>query len=531
MYMLGRGGRQRTVNIWPGFVDALATLLLVIIFVLMVFIIAQYFLSTALSGRDEALGRLQQQIAELADLLALERSANQELRVNVTQLSTELQSSLEQKESLSSQLALLSAERDDLNRRLAERSEESELLIDRLARLEAERDSLNSNLEAAERAAAELESNLQAARSESADLTKELESSKAITARLARELEDAFKVIDADKEKIEAQLAELAVLKALRDELQAKLDQAVADREGLAEELKQAYESIEADQETIQAQLSELAILRDLRDQLRAEVAALDERLLRAAEALEESRSETEAQEARAADLATRLAGTRDELSEQRQISSEATAQVALLNRQLAALRRQLARISEALDIAQSLNREQEVQIADLGRRLNAALATKVQELARYRSEFFGRLREVLGEREDVRIVGDRFVFQSEVLFESGEAELEPDGRRQMAQLADTLTQIAKEIPSEVDWVLQVNGHTDRRPINTPRFASNWELSTARAISVVKFLIGQGIPADRLSAAGFAHYQPLDRGNDEFAWRRNRRIELKLTSR
>src|SRR3546814_2610225 len=166
-----------------------------------------------------------------------------------------------------------------------------------------------------------------------------------------------------------------------------------------------------------------------------------------------------------------------------------------------------------------------------LGKRLNVALASKVQELARYRSEFFGRLREILGSREDIRIVGDRFVFQSEILFASGSATIEQDGRPQLARLAGTLKEIAADIPDDIDWVLRVDGHTDRRPIDTLAFPSNWELSTARAVSVVKFLIEQGIPPARLVAAGFGEFQPLDTGNDEIAYRRNRRIEFKLTER
>jgi chemotaxis protein MotB len=204
---------------------------------------------------------------------------------------------------------------------------------------------------------------------------------------------------------------------------------------------------------------------------------------------------------------------------------------VALLNRQIAALREQLASLSVALDVMEAENEEKEVQIADLGRRLNAALATKVQELARFRSDFFGRLRELLGDRQDIRVVGDRFVFQSEVLFASGSAELEPEGRKQLSQLASALAEIAATIPEDIDWVLRVDGHTDRRPISTPEFPSNWELSTARAISVVKFLIIRGIGPNRLAATGFGQFQPLDTGSDEIAFRRNRRIELKLTQR
>ena len=226
-----------------------------------------------------------------------------------------------------------------------------------------------------------------------------------------------------------------------------------------------------------------------------------------------------------------KLAKTESDVDEQKELTDTAQTQLRLLNRQIMALRRQLATLATALEAAESANKEQEVQISDLGRRLNVALASKVQELARYRSEFFGRLREVLGNRQDVRIVGDRFVFQSEVLFETGSAELGEPGQRQLAQLARTLSEIAPRIPKNLPWVLQVDGHTDRVPIHTPEFPSNWELSTARAISVVRFLMDQGIAAEHLAATGFGEYQPLDPGLSADALRRNRRIELKLTQR
>ena len=419
MFALERRGRQRSVNIWPGFVDALATLLLVVIFVLMVFMIAQYFLSTALSGRDAALERLQRQVAELGELLALERAESFRLQSDFNEVSDELNTSLNARETLSSQVSSLTEERDQLRNQLTALTETQD------------------------------------------DLASRLEDAVSSSAKVSGELEDAYKTIEADKEKIEAQLAELAILKSLRDDLQAQL---AASKDDLA--------SAEEENERLAGQLS--------------------------------------AQEA---------------LTEEAQVAAE------LLNRQILALRQQLAQLSEALDVTEAKNKEQEVQIADLGRRLNVALATKVQELARYRSEFFGRLRQVLGERPDIQVVGDRFVFQSEILFETGSAALGSGGRVQMARLANTLNQISREIPDEIDWVLRVDGHTDRRPISTAEFPSNWELSTARAISVVRFLIDEGVPARRLAATGFGEFQPIDNGRDEVAFRRNRRIELKFTQR
>ncbi len=395
---VSRGAARRSLNVWPGWVDALSTLVMVIIFVLLVFVIAQTYLSAALSGREEALQRLNRQIAELADLLALERQANTDLRANIGEISAELQASIKARDELSERLTVIIGERDALAASLAE-----------------------SNARAQQ-------------------TSEELQ-------RRAKELEEAYKVIDADRAKVQALLSDIAILESLRDELTAK------------------------------------------------------------------------------------LATAEESATTEKELSSEAQRQVALLNRQLLALREQLSQLSELLDIAETKAKEQEVQIADLGRRLNLALASKVEELARYRSEFFGRLREVLGERPDIRVVGDRFVFQSEVLFHSGSAVLEPEGQAQLADLADTLLDIAKEIPPEIDWVLRVDGHTDRNPIATAEFPSNWELSAKRAINVVRFLEARGVPADRLAAAGFAEFRPLEEGDSPEIYRRNRRIELKLDQR
>src|SRR5438876_11990666 len=220
------------------------------------------------------------------------------------------------------------------------------------------------------------------------------------------------------------------------------------------------------------------------------------------------------------------------QLDAERRLSARALAQVEVLNQQISALRRQLAALEEALDASERRDKESQNRIADLGQRLNVALAQRVQELSRYRSEFFGRLRAILGNRPDIRIVGDRFVFQSEVFFDTGQALLLPEGRAELDQLATALIDLDKKIPTEIAWVLRVDGHTDVRPMtNSPVFKSNWELSSARAISVVQYLISLGVPAQRLVAAGFAEFQPLDTAPTEEAYKRNRRIELKLTER
>lgn len=252
---------------------------------------------------------------------------------------------------------------------------------------------------------------------------------------------------------------------------------------------------------------------------------------------------DTESERSRLQDLLARGAGANDladeqigalskSLDEERQLSQRALSQVELLNQQIAALRRQIGALEDALEVSESKDRESQTKIADLGRRLNVALAQRVQELNRYRSDFFGRLREILSDRENIRIVGDRFVFQSEVLFSSGSADLNPEGEGEMAKLATAITDLAREIPDDINWVLRVDGHTDNVPLSgTGRYADNWELSSGRATSVVKFLIDQGVPANRLVAAGFGEFQPIEEGNSVEARATNRRIELKLTER
>ena len=421
--MLAQARRVRSpLNIWPGFVDALATLLMVIIFLLMIFVVAQFYLNDALTGRDKALLKLNKQVSELAELLSLERRASRNLRNNVAQISAELQSSLVERDNLSSELNSLLGVRDSLVSTQAE-----------LAKIQNEGKRL-----ANERSA----------------LTGELEETY-------KRLESANKTIKFDKETIEVQLAKLAILE------------------------------------------QDIIALQALRNELSKRISV----------AYRELKSKSKS------------------LSEEQKLSQAAKAQVALLNRQLGALRIQVATLNEALEASKIKDKEAHIKIANLGARLNAALASKVQELASYRSEFFGRLRKALGNRQDIQIVGDRFIFQSEVLFASGSEILAQAGKLQITKLGKTLKEITATIPSDIDWILRVDGHTDRVPIKTKRFPSNWELSSARAISVVKFLMTQGIPANRFAAAGFGEFQPLDARDDEFAYRRNRRIELKLDQR
>ncbi len=228
---------------------------------------------------------------------------------------------------------------------------------------------------------------------------------------------------------------------------------------------------------------------------------------------------------------AGQISGLATELDQQKAISNEALAKVDILNQQLAQLRRQIAALNEALDASEKKTTESDKTIKDLGQRLNAALARQVQELQRYRSDFFGRLRDLLKDRKDIRVVGDRFVFESEVLFASGAASLTPEGLAALDPIADAIADLGRQIPKEIDWVVQIDGHTDIRPIASAQFPSNWELSTARAASVVKHMIARGVPPERLVAAGYGEFQPIEQGSDELSLQKNRRIELKLTSR
>lgn len=390
--------RRRNIEAWPGYVDVLSTLLMVIVFVLMIFVVAQLYLSQALTGKDQTLARLSQQLNELSEMLSMERGNSQQLKVQLSQLSSALTKSTQERDALQNRLTVIIGERDNLKAQLGD------------------------------------------AQSKIADAQSKIAASQ----EKQKQLEDAYKTIEADQTKITALLSDIAALESLRDDLQKKL--------------------LTADENA-------------------------------------------------------------------KQISSQSEAQVALLNQQILAMRDQLAQLALALDASEKKSKEQQVQIADLGSKLNSALASKVEELARYRSEFFGRLREALGDRQDIRIVGDRFVFQSEVLFASGSAEIGDAGRDQLDTLATTLILITKEIPEDINWVLRVDGHTDKRPITSGLYPSNWELSTARAIAVVKYLASKGIPENKLAAAGFAEFSPLDPGDNEDAYTKNRRIEFKLDQR
>jgi chemotaxis protein MotB len=280
------------------------------------------------------------------------------------------------------------------------------------------------------------------------------------------------------------------------------------------------------------SQLTELlALEKSKKESVEDSLAALQATLLdkdkdnqRLTGLLGEAGGKTQGAEDRASALGTQL-------DQQKEITNDALAKVEMLNQQLAALRLQIASLQEALEASEAKDKDSQAKIADLGQRLNVALAKKVQELARYRSDFFGKLKEALGDRPDFQIVGDRFVFPTDVLFDTGSAELKPEALPQLDKLASALTEVGEKIPSDIAWVMRVDGHTDIKPIASFQFPSNWELSSARAISVVRYLMQQGVAPSHLVAAGFGEYQPLDPATSDAALRKNRRIELKLTER
>ncbi|MEE4237881.1 MAG: peptidoglycan -binding protein [Anderseniella sp.] len=280
------------------------------------------------------------------------------------------------------------------------------------------------------------------------------------------------------------------------------------------------------------AELTELlALEKSSNAELETTLAALTDDLKSARDQTSELQGIVDTFTAQGSQAGSQISSLQGKLDAEQKISADALARIELLNQQIAALRRQIGVLNDALDAAERQDQDSRSQIADLGRRLNVALAQRVQELNKFRSEFFGRLRRILADREDIRVVGDRFVFQSEVLFGKGEAALSPTGQQEIAKLALAMQQLVTEIPEDLNWVLQVDGHTDDDPINTPQFPSNWVLSSARAIAVVEALAAAGIPEKHLVAAGFGEFQPLDPGTSEEAKTRNRRIELKLTTR
>ena len=424
--MLSRARRTASpITAWPGYVDVLSALLMVVIFVLMIFVVAQFLLSEVLYGQKNELARLHIQVSELAEMLGLEKEKSTRLTAQVSRLSDTIIALSEDKEVLMSQVADYSA-----------KSEQDQARIKQQMLTIA---SLNEDITALRQV----------------------------------------------REKLEQEVGDLAAAIAARDR--------------------------------------DVSVLRDRSKRLAARLADKTETTLLAQEKIEE-------QDIRIQALSAVLASQKQAIEKEQQLSASARAEVALLSDQISRLRDQLDVIKTALAQAKAAGEEKDEKIADLGKQLNIALARKVHELTQYRSEFFGRLKQILGDNPAIVIRGDRFVFQAELLFASGSATLGDAGKAHLAALAETLTLVAKKIPDDINWILRIDGHSDKVPINNAFFASNWELSTARAVSVVRFLSSRGIPEKRMAAAGFSKYHPIDPADTTEAYRKNRRIEIKLTN-
>jgi len=371
-------------------------------------------------------------------------------------------------------------------------------------------------------------------------------------AALHRQVSELAELLGLEKEQGEAMAQKVAQQSLVIDTL-------TSEKGELTARLTELSSQSEQDQAQIRKQLLMMASLQEDIDQLRQVRADLEKRVAMLVASLGDKETEagelrdrTKALEARLADeqertllaqkeldqrevriqaLAALVGEQKQALEQEKRLSADARAEVALLNQQIKNIRSQLEEISRALKVADAANATKDEKIKELGKKLNIALARQVSKLEQYRSEFFGRLKEVLGNNPQVRIEGDRFVLQAELLFESGSAEIGTRGKEQLAELATTLKTLSKKIPKEINWILRVDGHTDRVPIHNEKFASNWELSTARAVSVVQFLAEEGIPQNRMAAAGFGEFHPIDPSNTPEAFQKNRRIEIKLTSR
>ncbi|WP_417259446.1 peptidoglycan -binding protein [Celeribacter sp.] len=547
MAVLRRSSQRMSGSIWPGFVDAMTALLLVLMFVLSIFMIMQSMLRDTITGQEteldaltaevsalsQALGLEQQRTAGLEDQLGTMRATLSEAR-SIAQAQTALIASLQSQNaeldaqaeaqaariaSFEAQVASLLADRDAAR-------EEGEALKATVAELEAANAKVISEKDAMQLALAAARDEIDAASEEARLAAARREAVEAMLADMQAEADAREATLSAKLEELsaaeEARLADAAALEALRDKLKSSSDELTAMTLALEEVRKDAEET-----------LTLLAAAEAARDNLKAE---LDTQL-------------TDAQK-QAALLATAQAALE---SEQVQ-SAEGARKVALLNAQVTELRGQLASLQAILDAREEADAKDNVQIDALTSRLNAALAQvaaeekrraeleeaerirleeEAKKLENYRSEFFGRLREILGDRDGVRIVGDRFVFSSEVLFEPASADLGENGRAQIARVAGILNDVAQDIPPEIDWVIRVDGHTDNTPLSgAGRYADNWELSQARALSVVRYMSETlGFPASRLVAAGFGEFQPVATGDSPEALAQNRRIELKLTEK
>lgn len=607
MALSRRTGARFQASIWPGFVDAMTGLLLVLMFVLTIFMVVQFVLTEQISGQETELDELSSEVAALAQSLGLEQRNSADLTARVGELRSSLSDARDQSaeqaaliaglqseraaqeaaladaqtriSSFEAQVASLIADRDTAQGQVADlETREAALLSEQEAlnlALAANRDEIDAQAEAARLAAARreaLEALTADLRARNADAQAKINglnadvasTQEALTAQEAEQVAAAAAAealrerlrnadseltamtlsLEAQRKRAEETLTLLAAARAAEDELDQRLAAALNDENNTQNTLEDAQlriAQLEAELGAAQTQAGTEAA--DLRSRLAAALAAK----LTAENAVDETQSDV----ARRAAL---LAQAQAHLADEQEVSAAAQRQTELLNQQVAALRTQLRDLQGLLDVAVEEDNAREVELQSLGTQLNTALArvaveerrraeleaaerarleAETKDLEQYRSEFFGRLRSVLGAQEGVRIEGDRFVFSSEVLFPPGGAEISVEGEGEIAKVADILRNIAADIPAEIDWVIRVDGHTDNEPLSgLGEFADNWELSQARALSVVKYMSSAlGIPPDRLSANGFGQYQPVDTADTDRARARNRRIELKFTEK
>lgn len=579
MALSRRAGARFQASIWPGFVDAMTGLLLVLMFVLTIFMVVQFVLTEQISGQETELDELSTEVAALAQALGLEQRTNTNLEAQMGALRTSLADAEVQAEQQGNLIAVLQSERATQDKALLAAQTQITSFEAQVAGLIADRDIAQGRVSDLEAREETLLSEQEALNLALAASREEVDAQTEI-ARLAAARREALEALAADlrarnaqaESEIETLSADvIAAQTALSENEQAALVEAAAaealrDRLANADtELTAMTLSLEAQRKRAEETLTLLAAARAAQDELDLRLAAkqtetgieiedLRAQLAEAMAAKLAAQGNAEETQTQAEQRAALLAQAEAQLAQEQETSAAAQRQTELLNQQVAALRAQLSNLQGLLDSAESDDLAREVELQSLGSQLNTALArvaaeerrraeleaaevkrleAETKNLEQYRSEFFGRLRSVLGAQEGVRIEGDRFVFSSEVLFPPGGADLSREGTREVAKVADILRNVAADIPEGIDWVIRVDGHTDNEPLSgLGEFADNWELSQARALSVVKYMANfLDIPPDRLAANGFGQYQPVDTADTDEARARNRRIELKFTEK
>jgi chemotaxis protein MotB len=461
--------------IWPGFVDVLASTLMVIIFVVLLFTVAQVYLGDLVVGKNEQIQNLEKTI-EIQD----ETIVEQDLSLSDKELALiERQEVISQ---LDTELEILDQE---IRAKLSEISEKENLITSKDQEI-------------------------------------------LIQDELLKQKDETILTLDDLIDKQALDITELnEIIARITEELSLSLEE--------KEELRGKLSSLNEEQETLKNQLQVLGGENQL---LVGQLSDSQGRIQSLLESLSSSKGENEILETQISSVENQNQSLRDQISSLEQDSTiqttnlnEALTQISRLSEDIKILSNEIQLLNNLLDAKEAEIASNKIELGELGDRLNRVLTSELFKLQKYKSEFFGQLSETLGQREDIQIKGDRFIFQSEILFESGSADIQAEGRVALSLIAKTLIDLSDQIPTDLNWVLQIDGHTDRVPIATAKFPSNWELSHARALEVVKFFIQQGIPADKLSANGYGEHQPISLGSSPEDLKLNRRIELKITQR